>query len=45
MKRRARSHRPRVLILAPVGRDAALACAVLEREQLSRRDLSSMWEH
>jgi len=27
--------RTRVLILAPVGRDAALACSVLEREQLT----------
>jgi hypothetical protein len=27
--------RTRVLILAPVGRDAALACGVLEREELS----------
>ena len=27
--------RTRVLILAPVGRDAALACGVLNREQLT----------
>ena len=31
--------RTRVLILTPVGRDAALACGVLEREQLSAGDL------
>ena len=41
MKPRARKRtRTQVLILAPVGRDAALACGVLEREQLSCRNLS-----
>ncbi len=36
--------RSRVLILAPVGRDAALACSVLEREQLTAEICLSVQE-
>src|ERR1700734_2800531 len=36
--------RTRVLILAPVGRDAALACGVLERERLTAEICSSVPE-
>ncbi len=43
MKRsRDEASRTRVLILAPVGRDAELACGVLEREQLSCRRFAPM---
>lgn len=34
LESRSQSLRSRVLVLAPVGRDAALACGVLEREQI-----------